>query len=419
MAGGAVAAWKALGDSDSGPSIPAPPRRRALWTYAMDGGGGWLTGLSLSGDSLYVTDDGPVAVHAVSARSGRRRWVTEVTGGTPGEATLGRVTVTGSTVCVAVRGGHVHALADADGARRWTTGPLGGDEPAAPVVIGPTLCVLLRTRTEGDEAGGTRTVVEGVLCGLDVRSGRVKWRTGGHRLLLADRPRGQLIAQTADGDGLSALDADSGERRWSLPKQDTLALGSDLLYATGTRTADEVSAYELSTGRLRWKAPAPPKGYAQALGAYLTVSADGRTLHACDGGTGAVYAYDAMTGDRRWRVTVDSPVVPAAAAAGSAVFLASTSGFPAFHAPDGYLTARAASDGRQLWRTDSGVCTSVAVAARGTVLVAHDAQTWAYDARTGAARWRVSGGPGVGDAPLTAGGRLYVVTDAGIGAVTL
>lgn len=55
----------------------------------------------------------------------------------------------------------------------------------------------------------------------------------------------------------------------------------------------------------------------------------------------------------------------------------------------------------------------------GTVLVAHGAQTWAYDAGTGAARWRVTGEPGAGDAPLTADGRLYVVTDAGIGAVTV
>ncbi len=385
----------------------------------MDGAAAGVSRLSFAGGSLYATVGGPLSVHAVSARSGRGRWVAEMSGGTPGEAELGPVTVAGGSVYAVVEGGHVHALADADGVRRWVSEPLGGGPPAAPVAVGPTVCVLMRTLTSADEAGGTRTLTDGVLCGLDAGSGRVKWRTGGHRLLLADRSRGQLIAQARGGDGLSALDAGSGERRWALPEQDTVAAGPELLYATGTGTADEVSAYDLSTGRRRWTSAAPPKDYPGAPGAYLTVSADGRTVHACDGGTGAVYAYDAMTGDRRWRITVAPPVVPAAAAAGSAVFLTSASGFGASHEPGGYLTARSAADGGRLWRTDSGDCTSAAAAARGTVLVAHGAQTWAYDAGTGAARWRVTGEPGAGDAPLTADGRLYVVTDAGIGAVAV
>ncbi|MFF3261609.1 PQQ-binding-like beta-propeller repeat protein [Streptomyces sp. NPDC002932] len=416
---GAVVAWKICGGEPDGPAVPAPPERRHAWTYAMDGAAAGLSRLGFAGGSLYATADGPLSVHAVSARSGRGLWVAEMSGGTPGESELGPVTVAGGSVYTVVEGGHVHALAEADGVRRWVSEPLGGGPPAAPVAVGPTLCVLMRTLTSADEAGGIRPLTDGVLCGLDAGSGRVKWRTGGHRLLLADRSRGQLIADARGGDGLSALDADSGARRWSLPGQDTVVTGPELLYATGTGTADEVSAYELSTGRRRWRSAAPPQDYPRASGAYLTLSADGRTLHACDGGTGAVYAYDAMTGDRRWRITVDSPVEPAAAAAGSAVFLASTSGFRASHRPGGYLTARSAADGSQLWRTDSDDCTSVAATARGTVLVAHGAQTWAYDAGSGAARWRVTGEPGAGDAPLTADGRLYVVTDTGIGAVAV
>ncbi|WNI29023.1 PQQ-binding-like beta-propeller repeat protein [Streptomyces sp. ITFR-6] len=412
-------AWKIHGGESDGSAVPAPPERRRVWTYAMDGAAAGVSRLGFAGGSLYATAEGPLSEHAVSARSGRGRWVAGMSGGTPGESELGPVTVAGGSVYAVVEGGHVRALAAADGVRRRLTGPLGGGPPAAPVAVGTTLCALMRTQTAADETGGSRTLTDGVLCGLDAASKRVRWRAGGHRLLLADRSRGQLIADARGGDGLSALDADSGARRWSLPGQDTVVTGPELLYATGTGTADEVSAYELSTGRRRWRSAAPPKDHPRTPGAHLGLSADGRTVHACDGGTGAVYAYDAMTGDRRWRITIDSPVVPAAAAAGSAVFLASASGFRASHRPGGYLTARSAADGGQLWRTDSGDGTSVAAAARGTVLVAHGAQTWAYDAGSGAARRRVTGGPGAGDAPLTADGRLYVVTDAGIGAVTV
>lgn len=434
---GAVVAWKVFGDSD-GTVIATPPERQSAWSYAADGASAGLSRLNVSGDSLYVTAGGPLSVHALSARTGRKRWVAEVPGDKPGEVTLGPVTVARGTVYAVAEGGHVSALADADGSRRWASEPLGGGPPEAPVVIGSTVCVLMGTEKTADEAGGTRTPVNGVLCGLEAGSGRVKWRAGGNRLLLADRLRGQLIADARDGDRLSALDPDTGEPRWSLPRQDSLALGPKLLYATGTGTADEVTAYDLSTGERRWRAAAPPKEFADTLGAELTVSADGRTVHACDVGTGAVYAYDAGTGDRRWRITVDSPVTPAAsggaASGGAAFFLASTSGFPGAHStdsgfqnpfsgggekPGGYVTARSAADGKQLWRTESGICTSVAVAAQDWVLVAHDSETWAYNARTGAAGWRVTGGPGAGGFPLAADGRLYVVTDAGIDAVAL
>ncbi|MFF1921487.1 PQQ-binding-like beta-propeller repeat protein [Streptomyces sp. NPDC058221] len=435
---GAVVAWKVLGDSD-GTAIATPPERQSAWTYPADGASAGLSRLNVSGDSLYLTAGGPLSVHALSAGTGRRRWVAEVSGDKPGDVTLGPVTIAGGTVYALAEGGHVTALADADGSRRWASEPLGGGPPEAPVVIGSTVCVLMGTKSAADEAGGTRTLVKGVLCGLEAGTGRVKWRAGGNRLLLEDRHRGQLIADDRDGDRLSALDPQTGEPRWSLPKQDSVALGPQLLYATGTGTADEVSAYDLSTGERRWKAAAPPKESADTIGAELTVSADGRTVHVCDVGTGAVYAYDARTGDRRWRITVDSPAGPAAASGGAepggaAFFLASTSGFPGAHPagsgfhnpfsgggekPGGYVTARATTDGKQLWRTESGVCTSRAVAAQDWVLVAHDTQTWAYDARTGTARWCVTGEPGAGDFPLVADGRLYVVTDTGIAAVAL
>ncbi|WP_416237706.1 PQQ-binding-like beta-propeller repeat protein [Streptomyces sp. NBC_00162] len=85
---------------------------------------------------------------------------------------------------------------------------------------------------------------------------------------------------------------------------------------------------------------------------------------------------------------------------------------------DGHVTAGAASDGKQLWRTQSNSCTSAPALAGGqSVLVAHTSELWAYDARTGAARWRVKGEPGADRVPLVVGNRLYVLTDAGVDAV--
>lgn len=430
---GAFAAWREFGGSDA--AVPAPPERRRAWTYAMDGANRRTSRLSVSGGSLYVTADSPLSVHAVSAGSGRVRWVAEAKADKQGEATLGPVTAAGATAYVTAEGGHVNAFADSDGSRRWASEALGGGPPAAPVVIGSTVCVLMETEAVGNDAGSTTTLVEGVLCGLDTESGRLKWRTGGRRLVLADSSRGQLLAETRDGDRLTVLDADTGVARWSLPKQDSVVLGAKVMYATGSGKANEVARYDLSTGERHWKSPAPPKDTEATPGARLTISADGRTVYACEAGSGAVYAYDAATGDRRWRVTVDSPVTPEAASGGSAVFLATSDGFRGWHSidsgfqnpfsddrsePGGYVTARAAADGKQLWRTESDDCDSVPVLAGGrSVLMTHRSHIWAYDALTGEARWRVTGEPGANRVPLVADGRLYVITDSGIGAVAV
>ncbi|MEU8529722.1 MULTISPECIES: PQQ-binding-like beta-propeller repeat protein [Streptomyces] len=433
---GAFAAWKVLGGAED-PEIPAPPERQPLWTYALNGAAAGVTWLRSAGGSLYVTSDGPLSVHALDAGSGRRRWVAEVTGGKQGDAVLGPVTVADGTVYAVAGGGHVNAFADADGGRRWASAPLGGGSPAAPVVIGSTVCVLMQTEKAADEAGGTRTLVEGVLCGLAKGTGRVKWRTGGNRLLLGDPSRGQVIAETRGGERIVALDADSGDERWSLPKQDSVVLAANgkLMYAIGAGKGNELAAYDLSTGGRRWKSPAPPKESAEGPGAAITLSADGRTVYACEGGTGAVYAYDAATGDRRWRATVDAPVNPEVASGGTAVFLATSDGYRGAHNVDsglqnpfssgqksagGYVTARAAADGKQLWRTRSDSCsTAPAPAGSRFVLVGHGAELWAYDAGTGAARWRVQGEPGADRVPLVADGRAYVLTDAGVGAFSV
>ncbi|WP_326672700.1 outer membrane protein assembly factor BamB family protein [Streptomyces sp. NBC_01257] len=416
---GSLVAWRVFGDSRE--AVPAPPERPRTWSYAMAGASGALSSLSVSGGSLYATADGPPSVHAVNAASGRGRWVAEV----KAEAGLGPVAVVGSNLYVAAEGGQVNALAAGDGSRRWASGALGGGPPVAPVVIGSTVCVLMETEKVADNAGSTHTLVEGVLCGLDAASGRTKWRTGGNRLLLADRPRGQLVAESRDGDRVSVLDADTGDARWSLPRQDSVALGAKVMYATGAGKANEVVAYDLATGARLWRSPAPPRESGRSPGARVTVSDDGRTVYACEAGTGAVYAYDTATGDRRWRVTVDSPVTPEAASGGSAVFLATSDGFRGSRSsggkePDGYVTARAASDGKRLWRTTSDDCTSAPALVPGrSVLLAHGSHIWAYDARTGARLWRVAGRTGAARVPLVAGGRLYVVTDTGIGAVAV
>ncbi|WP_406862298.1 PQQ-binding-like beta-propeller repeat protein [Streptomyces sp. HUAS MG47] len=432
---GAFAAWRVFGSEEEA-GIPAPPERQPAWTYAMNGAAKGVTWLSSAGSTLYVTSETPLSVHAVDGGSGRGRWVAEVAGGEPVKAALGQVTVAGGTVYVAARGGYVHALADEDGSRRWASAPQGGGEPAAPVVIGSTVCALMRTEKVADTGGSSETLVEGVLCGLDAGTGRVKWRTEGNRLVLGDPSHGQVIAETRDGERIVALDADSGRERWSLPKQDSVvvpATGAKLMYATGAGKANELAAYDLSTGRPRWKSPAPPKERADGPGAHVTLSADGRTVYACGGGDGGVYSYDAATGDRRWRATVDAPVNPEVTPGGSAVFLVTSDAYQGAHSldsgfrnpfsdgatePDGYVVARAASDGKQLWRTPSETCTSAAaLAGSGAVLVGHDAELWAYDARTGAARWRVKGEADAERVPLVVGGRLYALTDAGVVAV--
>lgn len=439
---GGYAAWRAYGEQAGG-DVAAPPTRHPAWTY--DPSGALLDGArpTLADGTLYLTAERPNAVHAVDAGTGRRRWTAEVGAGERAEAALGPVTAARGTAYVAGEGGRVVAFDAADGTRRWATDPLGGGTALAPLVFGSTVCVLLQQKTVASEAVTQHTARKGVLCGLDAADGRVRWRAQGDMVALRDGRDGLLVAETHGGERLAALDPETGRERWSVPRPGSVVLGPGVAYVVQrTGAGRRLTAVDLGNGDELWHAPAPGAGGADsdASGVMLTVADGGRRLYACDAGSGTLWAYDARSGARRWRATVQGPVDGALAQVGSAVCLSSSSGFAAARDMEsgsgggfsglfgggstqggGYVAALGADDGAQLWRTDrTDDCRHGPVAVGShDVVVAHGADWWAYDVRTGRPRWRVADGAGQETAPLVGAGMLYGVGGAGVHAVRL
>lgn len=443
-----VLGWGSLRPGPPAPGVPAPRRRPADWTYEPVGGGPFSGSMSLRDGTLYLASDAAPRVEAVDTRAGRRRWSVDLPGAGRDDlgAGVGQVVAAGGVCFVAVPGGRVHALDSRAGGRQWTSEALGGAVPGKSAVFGSTVCVGLEP--EYARHGDDSYVVEpGVLCGLDLSSGRVRWRAENSRLLHADHSRGLLVAATRGGTRLAVLDAHSGRPRWTLPQTDAgpvgirSALGRTHLYVTLTGRETTVLAHDLESGERHWKAGGPPVDQRGEPSAALSLAPDERTLYVCDTGTGGLSAHHADTGHQRWHTTTDAPTAHRVLASPQTVYVATgdayrsarnldyertkPDGVPGLFSesepiPGGYVTACSASSGERLWRTvRDDACTSAPVQAGGSILVSHPEEVWAYDDRTGTPRWRTTGATTTGPDPLTGGGRLYVATASGIRSVLI
>jgi outer membrane protein assembly factor BamB len=132
--------WSVRGDSDVTPAgrlvyVGTGNRVRAL--DAASGAERWSTPVGdgsvhapvLSGTAFYARDSAGT-LHALDARTGKRRWTFS-----PGVVTtfpLARVTVSGNRIYLVGPGGVVHALDAASGGKRWST-PVGSHLTSTPV----------------------------------------------------------------------------------------------------------------------------------------------------------------------------------------------------------------------------------------------------------------------------------------------
>jgi outer membrane protein assembly factor BamB len=289
----------------------------------------------------------------------------------------------------------------------------------------------------------------------DARTGRMRWtyRTRPNAFVRAVGD-GWVIA-AADYGPLIGLDLASGRERWRFQLAEGQAaeygtIAGDTLFI-GTSSPSEgavdppvVYALELATGRQRWRTvldrgtdlqwAAPVVDGGQILVAD-TLSHEGSAP------TSHLHALDADTGRVRWKADLragqqgffaEPPVV-----AGGLVYVATASRM---------LLALEAESGREVWRERgfpvvAGVRNGLVIAViedrlaaldagRGvrrwevplggggerwpvlegdTVYVASVEDVIAVDAATGTTRWRVPADPAVGS-PVQVGGRLYVAT---------
>ncbi|WP_033332247.1 PQQ-binding-like beta-propeller repeat protein [Streptomyces novaecaesareae] len=198
----------------------------------------WQQDPAVGGGGVYTVHGS--SLHCHDTADGALRWSSD-----PGVS--GRLALAGDTVFAAGERSGLLAFDARGGERRWAQAAVGRAN-GAPVVERGVVYVA-----QSGEGPGSATVFA-----LDAASGQVLWRRG-----RMDVPQGPLSAADRtlcllSGARLTALDAATGETRW------TAAVPVGLGRGTGSMTAadgtayvgtndDRLFAFDLATGRLRWQ----------------------------------------------------------------------------------------------------------------------------------------------------------------------
>ncbi|SHN47683.1 serine/threonine-protein kinase [Cryptosporangium aurantiacum] len=209
----------------------------------------------------------PQLLHALDARTGKRRWTT------PGDGEFRGVTLVGDHAIYASNAdGYLYAVDPASGARRWRR-RVGGIAPSAPVVVEGVVYVIgLATGQDSEGEGRTGDVVA-----VDAGTGSPHWtRTLTTRKATIHVTGGTVLV--AGTDALHALDAAGGATRWRRPlAEPTPAVSVDRTVFCGDQQG-AVHAIDLRTGAILWTTPASPDG----LRTQPWADPDGARVFVCD-----------------------------------------------------------------------------------------------------------------------------------------
>ena len=294
---------------------------------------------------------------------------------------------------------------------------------------GATLLGLAwRAPTDGDVisspavANGTVYVGsgDGHLYALELATGDRRWRhDAGSPISSSPAVGGGLVYATAR-DGIFAVDAATGARRWRLTTRPDLPLpwghesGDHFLsspaYVNGTVVVGAgdggVYALDAMTGKQKWRAQTDGRVRASpavANGRVYAASYDGR-----------VYCYDLTSGALRWRYDTEGVGLQSGSYGFDRRSIQSSpavaNGVVYVGARDGFLYAIGAEDGKLRWRVDhkvSWVITSPAVDEEMIYAGSSDAHfTQALDS-SGKERWRFGADVPVWSSPAVAGALVY------------
>ncbi|ESQ06457.1 serine/threonine protein kinase [Streptomyces sp. PVA_94-07] len=349
--GGLAASWSRGAGAPGGPAAPpvpavppptAPPDAGPAswrpWRFRMSNDV-WGTP-TLAGDLVYVTS---FEVHALDVATGRRRFKTRDVAWS-----------------MAVADGRIHAS------------------------DGPTLYAL------------------------DTADGGDLWRMPTDAWVYSLKAdRGTVVTGTRGG-GVQAWEAANGEKLWELAGAqtdfETPEAGPVVHDGTVYVWQDaRLRALEARTGQGRWSYPIGDAASCGGVPVRLTQASDGYVYVAA--GTRAL-AIDVLGGHVRWHF--ESPAVflsPPAFAPGPAV----TGGGVYLTDYLGTVYALDATDGRDRWRiaTEARSATEPVLVSGGHVHVGSGKGLYTLDAVTGTPKWRFQAGGEVIGSPVAAGGRIH------------
>ncbi|MER5517197.1 MULTISPECIES: serine/threonine-protein kinase [unclassified Streptomyces] len=246
------------------------------------------------------------------------------------------------------------------------------------------------------------------LFALEAREGGDLWRLSTDAWVYALKAdRGTLVTGTRGG-GVQAWEASNGQRLWELSGAQTdfeaPESGPSLHEGTVFVWQDaRLRALDARTGDERWSYPIGDAASCGGVPVRLTHAPDGFVY--ASAGT-RVIALDAATGRVRWHfeapaVFLSPPAfVPGPAVTGGGVYLADYLGT---------VYALDATDGRDRWRiaTEARASIEPVLVAAGHVHVGSGKGLYTLDAVTGTPKWRFQAGGDVVGAPVVAEGRIH------------
>lgn len=318
-----------------GPGPVADPE--ILWQFET---GGVRTSPAVVGDTVYVgTLDGFVV--ALDRDAGTERWRFEVGGYASSPAVADGIVIVGGG------GGRLYALDATNGAEIWSAATSDPSLFSDATIVGGVVHI-----------GGYDTFVYAI----DVATGDLIWefQTGGRVWIAPAVAEGTVFARSDDGN-LYALDATSGQERWSV--------------AIGWHNESSSPAV-----------------------------VDGTVV--VGGAEGITYAFDTATGEERWQVALTGIVDTSPAIVDGVVYIGATEPQAA-----GALHALDASTGSELWRADvpAGVASSASIADGVAWFGDWDGVLHAVDTTTGEERWSLPLDDGyAASAPAVLDGVVYV-----------